>query len=66
MMNSAIKEKLEMLALEQTWDDISSVDGDDYLDIDGFAGGQTDDAYYGGKKDGRIELARELLMLLSK
>ena len=52
-----LKVKLEEKAKERTWADQF---GEDTI-IDDFAGGNVDDAYYGGARDGEIEYARRLL-----
>lgn len=50
-----LKKLLEMLANRVTWND--SVD----FDPQDFSGGNFDDAYYGGLKDGSTDLARTIL-----
>ncbi len=54
-MNEAMKAKLEKLAGRQCWCD------DGGFMVDDYAGGNIDDAYYGGVDDGQAVLARELL-----
>lgn len=49
------KEYLEKLAADEAW-----CDDDNFL-VDDFAGGNEDDAYHGGYRDGQIKLAREIL-----
>jgi len=53
-----IVEKLKGIADKKAWSDDEDFMPDDY------AGGNIDDAYYGGENDGRISLAREILELL--
>lgn len=50
-----IKKSLKLLAQENCWSDNS-----DFSPIE-YAGGNYDDAYYGGVTDGQIDLARKLL-----
>lgn len=52
-----LKEKLETLAKQECWEDVL----DDDTIIDDMAGGNEDDAYYGGLNSGEILLARRLL-----
>jgi len=49
--------KLEKLATRKIWSD-----NPDFM-IDDYAGGQTDDAFYGGSDAGETLLAREILGL---
>lgn len=57
-INDAVIELLNGLAEQDSWsDDV------DFM-IDDYAGGNLDDAYYGGFKDGQIDLAREILELI--
>jgi hypothetical protein len=53
--------KLKELARQNTWEDELVYGEEEYLDIDGYAGGQTDDAYYGGYKSGETDTARMIL-----
>lgn len=50
-----LKEYLQTLATQVAWDDDEDFIADDY------AGGNQDDAFYGGQRSGEILLARELL-----
>lgn len=54
-----IKEKLLEIAKDEGWYN----DSEDF-NVDDYAGGNIDDAYCGGFRDGQINLARELLELL--
>ena len=54
-MNELLKKKLQELAAKEGWSD------DDPFVIDDYAGGNVDDAYYAGTRDGERMLARELL-----
>lgn len=47
-------------AAEQGWSD----DGEDFM-VDDYAGGNVDDAYSGGVRDGKIGFAREIAKLLN-
>lgn len=49
-------ERLKKLARKNAWFD---VDGD--LLVDDYAGGNVEDAYLGGERDGEIQLARDIL-----
>lgn len=51
-------EELKEIALQQAWDDDEDFMADDY------AGGNIDDAFYGGHRSGRIDMAREVLINL--
>ena len=53
-----VKNMLTKLAERECW-----CDDNDFM-IDDYAGGNVDDAYYGGSNDGETLLARELLVLL--
>lgn len=55
MMNEQMKAKLQTLASDKCWSDEEDFEVDDY------AGGNVDDAYDFGRRDGVIALARELL-----
>lgn len=46
---------LKELANKKAWTD------DEDVNIDDYAGGNIDDAYYGGERAGKINLAREIL-----
>lgn len=61
-MNKELLEKLQKLATQKSWED----QFDDDSIIDDFAGGNIDDAYYGGYRDGEISLAREVLAYLEE
>jgi hypothetical protein len=55
MIVGGLKTHLEKLAERECWcDDVG------FCPME-YAGGNYDDAYYGGKRDGRAELAREVL-----
>ncbi len=49
------KEKLQKLAARKNWSD------DPDFVVDDYAGGNIDDAFYGGTDDGETNLARQLL-----
>lgn len=55
-----IREMLEELTKEKCWSDELS---DDCI-VNDFAGGNIDDAFYGGQRDGEIMLARRLIKML--
>jgi hypothetical protein len=57
---SKLKETLQKLAAKPAWFD------DEEFMVDDYAGGNMDDAYQGGVRDGRVELARELLAILNE
>lgn len=57
-MNEQFIERLKALAKRKCWAD--KLDGDSCL-IDDFAGGNVDDAYYGGRESGEIIMARDVL-----
>ena len=48
-------DKLREIALQEAWDD-----DPDFM-VDDYAGGNEDDAFYGGQRSGEIILARQLL-----
>lgn len=50
-----LKDKLMKIANQVVWSDDAEFMVDDY------AGGNIDDAFYGGQDDGSVQLARELL-----
>jgi len=53
-------EKLKTISLNQkAWSD-----DPDFM-VDDYAGGNIDDAYYGGVRDGEVLLARELLGIIN-
>jgi len=54
-MKPELKAKLEELASSTCWSDNSD------FEVDSYAGGNFDDAYYGGEHAGRVLLAREIL-----
>jgi len=60
-MNDLLIDRLKKLAASKTWEECSEKDGDEFFDPNDYAGGNIDDAYAGGKEDGGIELAREVL-----
>lgn len=55
-------ERLRNIANAKGWSDAMSEDPG--CIIDDFAGGNIDDAYYGGTRDGEIMLARDIVALL--
>ncbi len=55
-----IKKELQELSTRKTWED------EEEFDVNGFSGGNIDDAYYGGQKDGETNLAKRLLEILAK
>lgn len=57
MSNDELKQKLLKVASRECWSD----DPGFMNYIDDYAGGNVDDAYYGGTEDGQAQLARELL-----
>jgi hypothetical protein len=65
-MKQEIIDKLKKLAEDQTWEDVSEEDKDEYFIVDDFAGGNVDDAYQGGIRTGKISLARELLISIKE
>lgn len=58
-MNELFIAKLKKLAEEESWTDV-----EDFC-VEDFAGGNLDDAFYGGEHCGRRNLAREVLDALS-
>ncbi len=54
-MNEELIEKLKTLAKKECWSD------DDEFEAYSYSGGNFDDAYSGGYRDGEIDLAREIL-----
>lgn len=56
-----IEEYLTGLAGKKSWQDLIEEDPDSESYIDDYAGGNIDDAFYGGIRQGEIDLARELL-----
>ena len=46
---------------DKTDDDEGNVDLDSDICVDDYAGGNVDDAYYGGERAGYTQLARDLL-----
>lgn len=59
-MSEEMIAKLKELARQNTWED-DYLYKDEFFDIDGCAGGQIDDAYYGGYKSGETDTARMIL-----
>lgn len=57
-------EQLRNIANAKSWSD--KMLEDPSCLIDDFAGGNIDDAYYGGTRDGEIQLARDILALLDQ
>lgn len=54
-MNEEMIERLKALAKRTAWAD------EEDLIVDDYAGGNVDDAYSGGERDGQIQLARDIL-----
>lgn len=54
-MNEQTIDMLKKLARETAWSD-----NEEFM-VDDYAGGNEDDAYYGGQRDGEIALARKIL-----
>jgi len=54
-MNEEMIEKLKKIARRTAWSD-----EEDFV-VDDYAGGNVDDAYSGGERDGEIQLARVIL-----
>lgn len=52
---AALKEHLMDIAKKKAWSD------DEEFMVDDYAGGNIDDAYYGGASDGEVLLARQIL-----
>ena len=65
MLSQEYIETLKKLAKKKTWYEQSEEDGKDYMDVQDFCGGNFDDAYAGGERDGKIEMAREVLDALA-
>ena len=59
-MNQQDIDKLKVIAREEAWDD------NEDFSIDDYAGGNQDDAFYGGQRSGEINLAREVLTMLGE
>lgn len=59
-MNAEMKAMLEKLATRSCW-----CDDEDFM-VHDYAGGNIDDAYYGGYSDGESELARLLLSMIKE
>lgn len=57
MMNADMKRMLEEIASQGCWGDNEE---EDFM-VNDYAGGNIDDAFYGGAISGRVILARELL-----
>lgn len=57
-MDEKIIEFLKSIAKEKAWDD-----DEDFI-VDDYAGGNVDDAFYGGQRSGCIDLARDILVML--
>lgn len=57
-MKPEMKERLEKLAASECWSD------DPEFMVDDYAGGNIDDAFYGGEHSGEVNLAREILASL--
>lgn len=62
-MNEEFIQRLKKLAASDAWVDELG-DGSDVI-IDDFAGGNVDDAFWGGLRSGEIQLAREILSELN-
>lgn len=63
-MNEELIKELKELAARGTWYDDSEENGNEYLMIDDYAGGNFDDAFYGGERAGETDLARKILTSL--
>lgn len=62
MLSQEYIETLKKLAKKTTWSEKSDADGSkDCFDVQDFCGGNFDDAYAGGERDGQIEMARQVL-----
>ena len=61
-LSMALIERLKKLASSGCWSD--DADDDGVLMVDDYAGGNIDDAFYGGQRDGAVTLAREILTAL--
>jgi hypothetical protein len=57
-MNEELIERLKKVASERTWAD--GLEEPDTI-IDDYAGGNIDDAYYGGERSGEASMARSIL-----
>lgn len=58
---SEIRTRLEPVAATESWNDMMDDQTDGTVYIDDLAGGNQDDAYYGGCEQGRVGMARDLL-----
>lgn len=63
-MNEEFITKLKKLAASDAWVDELDEEGSD-VTIDDFAGGNVDDAFWGGHRSGEIQLARDVLSELN-
>lgn len=60
-MTSEMIELLKKMAKRKCWSDEFNADEGEIFRVDDFAGGNIDDAYFGGVEDGKSELARSVL-----
>lgn len=59
MSETPFKERMIKLASERTWGDSLNSEDSDAV-VDDYAGGNVDDAYYGGERAGATDIAREV------
>ncbi len=60
-----IKVKLIDYAKRSTWEENEDGTTDEYFNPMECSGGNYDDAYYGGKKDGETEIARDIIKMIN-
>lgn len=60
-MTGEMIKKLKKIAARKCWSDECNAEDGDVFCVDDFAGGNIDDAYFGGVADGRADLARSVL-----
>lgn len=60
-MTPEFTESLKKMARRRCWWENENGEVDDDFAIDDYAGGNIDDAYYGGVEDGNTKIAREVL-----
>ena len=53
-------DKLREIAREEVWDD-----NEDFI-VDDYAGGNVDDAFYGGQRSGEASMARTVLTMIGE
>lgn len=58
MLSDVQIEELKVLAQTEAWDD------DEDFVVDDYAGGNMDDAFYGGHRAGQIDMARQVLTMM--